>query len=106
MFAKGLKEDAHNFGKASAKKLNEVGNAIYKILTSQQVQGVAGGVTAGLIVSVLSMLMHEKRQEALASRRNNATRSQRPRTPAPSRPAPPPPTTVRGDSEFNPFANQ
>jgi phosphate/sulfate permease len=104
MFAKGLKEDAHNFGKASLKKLNEVGNAIYKILTSQQVQGVAGGVTAGLIVSVLSMLMHEKRQEALAVRRANTTRSQRPRTPAPSRPAPPPPS--RGDSEFNPFANQ
>ena len=87
----GLKEDLNSFGKAGAKKINEAGNAIYKVITSNEVKGVAGGVTAGLIVSILSMLMHEKRQEALASRR--ASRTQRPRIPAPSRPAPPPPSS-------------
>lgn len=90
---KGFKEDL-------TKKINGVGNAIYNIISSNEVKGVAGGVTAGLIVSILSMLMHEKRQETLAARRTNAARPQRPR--APSRPAPPPPS--RGDNEFNPFA--
>jgi hypothetical protein len=65
----GLKEDLNNFGKISAKKINEAGDAIYKVITSPQVQGVAGKVTTSLIVSVLTMLMHEKRQETLASRR-------------------------------------
>ncbi len=100
----GFKENLNDFGKASAKKINEVGNAIYKVISSNEVKGVAGGVTAGLIVSILSMLMHEKRQETLAARREAARRPARPRAPAPNRPAPPPPS--RGDSEFNPFANQ
>jgi len=99
----GLKENMKDFGKASAKKINEVGNAIYKIISSNEVKGVAGGVTAGLIVSILSMLMHEKRQETLAARKEAARRATRPRIPAPNRPAPPPPS--RGDNEFNPFAN-
>lgn len=98
----GFKENLNDFGKASAKKINEVGNTIYKVISSNEVKGVAGGVTAGLIVSILSMLMHEKRQETLAARREAARRPTRPRTPAPNRPAPPPPS--RGDNEFNPFA--
>jgi hypothetical protein len=67
---KGLKEDF-------TKTMNKAGDAIYNVITSPQVQGVAGGVTAGLIVSVLSMLMHEKRQETLASRRAIANRPPR-----------------------------
>jgi hypothetical protein len=64
---KGLKEDF-------TKKINQAGDGIYKVITSPQVQGIAGGVTAGLIVSVLSMLMHEKRQAVLAARKINKFR--------------------------------
>jgi hypothetical protein len=93
---KGLKEDF-------TKTMNKAGDAIYNVITSSQVQGVAGGVTAGLIVSVLSMLMHEKRQETLASRRAIANRPPRPPPVSTRRRVRPPP---RGDSDSNPFANQ
>jgi len=91
---KGLKEDF-------TKTMNKAGDAIYNVITSSQVQGVAGGVTAGLIVSVLSMLMHEKRQETLASRRAIANRPPRPPPVSTRRRVRPPP---RGDSDSNPFA--
>jgi hypothetical protein len=93
---KGLKEDF-------TKTMNKAGDAIYNVITSPQVQGVAGGVTAGLIVSILSMLMQEKRQETLASRRAIANRPPRPPPVSTRRRVQPPP---RGDSEFNPFSNQ
>jgi len=92
----GLKEDF-------TKTMNKAGDAIYNVITSPQVQGVAGGVTAGLIVSVLSMLMHEKRQETLASRRAIANRPPRPPPVSTRGRVQPPP---RDDSEFNPFATQ
>ena len=97
---KGFKEDLNSFSKSSIKNINKVGDAIYKVISSNEVKGVAGGVTAGLIVSILSMLMHEKRQEVLAARRAAPARPPRVR---PNYPAPPPPPT-RGDNEFNPFA--
>jgi hypothetical protein len=93
---KGLKEDF-------TKTMNKAGDAIYNVITSSQVQGVAGGVTAGLIVSVLSMLMHEKRQETLASRRAIANRPPRPPPVSTRRRVRPPP---RGDSDSNPFTTQ
>ena len=96
---KGFKEDLNSFSKSSIKNINKVGDAIYKVISSNEVKGVAGGVTAGLIVSILSMLMHEKRQAVLAARRAAPARPPRGR---PNYPAPPPPT--RGDNEFNPFA--
>jgi hypothetical protein len=96
---KGFKEDLNSFSKSSIKNINKVGSSIYKVISSNEVKGVAGGVTAGLIVSILSMLMHEKRQAVLAARRAAPARPPRVR---PNYPAPPPPT--RGDNEFNPFA--
>jgi len=59
----GLKENIEQAGTVSAKKISEAGNAIYKVITSDTVKGMTAGVTVGLIVSALSILMKDKYDE-------------------------------------------
>lgn len=58
----------------ATKKINEVGNTIYKILTSNDIKQMSMGVIVGLIVSSLGIIMKDKYDMMKATKRSNELR--------------------------------
>jgi len=63
-----------NTAKIATKKINEVGNTIYKILTSNDIKQMSMGVIVGLIVSSLGIIMKDKYDTMKATKRSNELR--------------------------------
>jgi hypothetical protein len=71
---KETRDKIANTTKIATKKINEVGNTIYKIITSNDIKQMSMGVIVGLIVSALGIIMKDKYDTMKATKKSNELR--------------------------------